>query len=97
MSVIFLTVQSKYNSSFEKTTLQFKVCDISAGGCETNLYSTTATTKQSIYSVKPDYTITIIIGWSTGVIAIVMIVVGVFCWKQQQNRRSSNKESNLLL
>ena len=98
MANFVLTVQSKYNSSVENTSLYFIVCDKSTGGCENNLYSTVATTNQLSYDTNSNSVFLTIIGCLAGVIALIvfgLIVFGLLCWKLRRNSGLSNKESNL--
>ena len=92
---IFLIVQSLYNVTVENTSLNFDVCNKTAGGCESSRLTTSYT---SIITGMPpesvDQTIIIVVTTLAGVIAVALILVGVLCRKRKRNQRAEKQKSN---
>ena len=77
---ITLIVQSQYNVTLENTSLNFDVCNSTAGGCESN--------SPTITYDGLDQTIIIIIATLAGIFAIALMVAVVIRWNRKRNQRA---------
>ena len=95
---ITLIVQSLYNRTLENTSLYFDVCNNTAdGGCESSRSTTTSDSINIEIPPEPvneDQSIIIMIATLVGVIAVALILVGVFCWKRKRNQRAEIRKGN---
>ena len=94
---IILIVQSHFNLSVENTSLNFDVCNYTAGGCENTRHTTTL---ESVNTGMPsgfnyeNQTIIIAVATLSGIIAVSLILVGVLCWKRKRNQRAEKQNGN---
>ena len=86
---ITLIVQSQYNLTVENTSLYYDVCYNTAGGCGS---SRPTTTSESVNTGMQ--TIIIVVATLAGLIAVSLILVGVFFRKRKCNQRAEKQNGN---